>query len=117
MINDSGLNHILFADDLSCFSPSLTGLRDIVNVCNAYACSHDTVFNYCKSVGVLFFSENFKLSKPPFLLFGFDKVEFVVKIFAMFYLCKKCLFSRLACLFLVARCGITSIVIRLCVFE
>ena len=80
MINDSCLNHILFADGLCCFSPSLTGLQNLVNVCNAYSCSHDIVFNYRKSVGALFFSENFKLSKPPFLPLGFDMVEFVDRV-------------------------------------
>ena len=45
MINDSCLNHILFAGDLCWLSPFLTGLQDLVNVCNAYACSHDLVFN------------------------------------------------------------------------
>ena len=59
MINDSCLNHILFADDLCCFS--LTGLQDLLNECNAYACSHDIVFNYRKSARVLFTLQNFKL--------------------------------------------------------
>ena len=44
MINDSCLNHILFADDLCCFSPFFTGLQYLVNVLNAYVSSHDTVF-------------------------------------------------------------------------
>ena len=66
MINDSCLNHILYADDLCCFSPSITELQDLVNVCNAYACSHDIVFTYHKCAGVLFSPKNFKLSKPPF---------------------------------------------------
>ena len=40
-IYDSYLNHILFGDDLCCFSSSFTGLQDLVNVFNAYASSHD----------------------------------------------------------------------------
>ena len=80
MINDSCLNLILFADDLCCFSPSLIGLQNLVDVCNAYASSHDIVFNYRKSAGVLFSSKNFKLSKPPFLLLGLDKIEFVDRV-------------------------------------
>ena len=77
IINDSCLNHILFADDLCSFSPFLTGLQDLVNVCNAYASSHDIVLNNRKSATDLFSPENFKLSKLPFLLLGLDKVEFV----------------------------------------
>ena len=80
MINDSCLNHILFANDLCCFSPSLTGLQDLVDECNAYASSHDIVFNYRKSARVLFSPKNFKLSKPPFLLLGLDKIEFVDRV-------------------------------------
>ena len=80
MINDSCLNHVSFADDLCCFSPSLTGLQDLINVCNAYASSHDIVFNYRKFAGVLFSPKNFKLSKLPFLLLGLDKVEFVDRV-------------------------------------
>ena len=80
MINDSCLNHILFADDLCHFFASLTGLQDLVDVCNADASSHDIVFNYCKSARGLFSPKNFKLSKPPFLLLGLDKVEFVDRV-------------------------------------
>ena len=47
---------------------------------DAYASSHDIVFNYRKSAGVLFSPKNFKLSKPPFLLLGLDKVEFVDRV-------------------------------------
>ena len=79
MINDSCLNHILFADDLCCFSP-LTGLQDLVDECHAYAFSHDIVFNYRKSAGVLFSPKNFELSKPPFLLLGLNKIEFVNRV-------------------------------------
>ena len=39
-----------------------------------------TVFNYRKSAGILFSPKNFKLSKPPFLLLGLDKVEFVDRV-------------------------------------
>ena len=80
VIDDSCLSHILFAVDLCGFSPSLAGLQDLGNVRNAYACSHDIVFNYQKSARVLFSPTNFKLSKPPFLLLGLDKVEFLNRV-------------------------------------
>ena len=47
---------------------------------DAYASSHDIVFNYRKSTGVLFSPKNFKLSKPPFLLLGLGKVKFVDRV-------------------------------------
>ena len=41
---------------------------------------NNIVFNYRKSAGVLFSPKNFKLSKPPFLLLGLDKIEFVDRV-------------------------------------
>ena len=38
--DNSKLNHIIYADDLCCFSPSLDGLQDILNVCSNYAVKH-----------------------------------------------------------------------------
>ena len=44
--------HIFFADDITLFSPSLTGLQELVDVCYDYALSHDIVFNCNKSRGM-----------------------------------------------------------------
>ena len=40
---NSRLNHIIYVDDLCCFSPSLHGLQDLLNVCSNYAVEHDIV--------------------------------------------------------------------------
>ena len=53
-LGNSRLNHIIYADDLCCFSPSLDGLQDLLNVCSNYAVEHDITFNCSKSVGVNF---------------------------------------------------------------
>ena len=39
------VNHLLFADDLCCFCPSIYGLQCIIDVCHSYASSHNIIFN------------------------------------------------------------------------
>ena len=56
------VNHLLHADDLCCFSPSLGGLQDLLNVCRHYAVEHVVVIINDKSVGMLFRSKRFALS-------------------------------------------------------
>ena len=53
-LGNSRLIHIIYADDLCCFSPSLDGLQDLLNVCSNYAVEHDITFNCSKSVGVAY---------------------------------------------------------------
>ena len=35
------VNHLLHADDLCCFSPSLDALQGLLYVCSQYAVEHD----------------------------------------------------------------------------
>ena len=72
------INHIFFADDITLFSPSLTGLQELVDVCYDYARSHDIEFNCNKSRGMLFTLNHFNLScKLPVLTLGKRRVYFV----------------------------------------
>ena len=72
------INHIFFADDITLFSPSLTGLQELVDVCYDYALSHDIVFNCNKSRGMLFTPNHFNLScKSPVLTLGKQRIYFV----------------------------------------
>ena len=48
------VNHIMFADDIYLFSPSLVGLQDLLTTCYNYAQSHKMLFNCNKSFGMLF---------------------------------------------------------------
>ena len=57
------LNHIMYADDLCCFCPSLSGLNELLAVCSKYAVAHNILFNASKSYGMMFrvkYSEDFK---------------------------------------------------------
>jgi len=47
-------NHLLCADDLRVFGPSLSGLQRLLNFCCDYAAESERVFNCNKAVGVVF---------------------------------------------------------------
>ena len=71
------INHIFFADDITLFSPSLTGLQELVDIFYDYALSHNIVFNCNKSRGMLFTPNHFNLScKPPVLTLDKQRLYF-----------------------------------------
>ena len=74
------LNHIMFADDICLFSPSLVGLQDLLNACYNYAQSHKMLFNCNKSFGMLFAPKNFNLSSSPKLLMDNSEISFVQSV-------------------------------------
>ena len=76
-IGNNLINHILFADDLCCFSASLDGLQSIVNVCSKFALENDLVFNCKKSFGVMFLPRKFQLFGCPILTLNHNKIRFV----------------------------------------
>ena len=75
-LGNSRLNHIIYADDLCCFSPSLDGLQDLLNVCSNYAVEHDITFNCSKSVGVLFLPKYLSISNVPKVFLCNNVVKF-----------------------------------------
>ena len=75
-LGNSRLNHIIYADDLCCFSPSLDGLQDLLNVCSNFAVEHDITFNCSKSVGVLFLPKYLSLSNGPKVFLCNNVVKF-----------------------------------------
>ena len=64
-VGKSLVNHLLFADDLCCFCPSIHGLQRIIDVCHSYGSSHNIIFNCQKTLGLSFASSNFKLNIIP----------------------------------------------------
>ena len=73
-------NHLLFADDLCCFCPSIHGLQRIIDVCHSYASTHNIIFNCQKTPGLPFVSSNFKLNIKPNVVLGDFKIRFVNEI-------------------------------------
>ena len=49
-IGDVLLNHLMFADDICVFCPSVGWLQRMLDVCQAYAESHGVIFNCNKTV-------------------------------------------------------------------
>ena len=52
------VNHLIFADDICVFSPSISGLQCLLNICGGYAAEHEITFNCNKTIGVLFFQKS-----------------------------------------------------------
>ena len=48
------VNHLKFADDICVFSPSISGLQCLLNICGDYAAEHEITFNCNKTIGVFF---------------------------------------------------------------
>ena len=70
------VNRLMYVDDLCCFSPSLDGLQDLLNVYSHYAVEHDIVVNNDKSEGILFHSIQFALSCMPNCRIGDKLIKF-----------------------------------------
>jgi len=53
-VGNMGVNHLKFADDICVFSPSISGLQCLLNICGDHATEHEIIFNCNKTIGVLF---------------------------------------------------------------
>ena len=49
-IKNIKFNHLMYADDIILFSPSVKGLQNLINVCYEYGASHGITFNKAKTV-------------------------------------------------------------------
>jgi len=54
------VNHLMFADDICVFIPSISGLQCLLNICGDYAAEHEITFNCNKTIGVLFCPKKYK---------------------------------------------------------
>jgi len=61
------LNHLIFADDICVFCPSVRWLQRLLDVCQAYAGSHGIIFNCNKTVCVTFKPKSAKSTATPLL--------------------------------------------------
>jgi len=53
-------NHLMFADDICVFSPSINGLQCLLNICGDYAAEHKITFNCNKTIGIFFGPKKYK---------------------------------------------------------
>jgi len=52
------MNNLLFADDICVFSPCMSGLQCLLNICGDCAAEHEITFDCNKTIGVLFCPKN-----------------------------------------------------------
>ena len=64
-IGDVLLNHLMFADDICVFCPSVRWLQRLLDVCQAYAESHGIIFNYNKTVCMTFKAKSSRSTVTP----------------------------------------------------
>ena len=61
------LNHLMFADDICVFCPSVRWLQRILDVCQAYAESRGIIFNCSKTVCLTFKAKSARSTATPVL--------------------------------------------------
>ena len=71
------LNHLMFADDICVFCPSVLLLQRIQDVCQAYAESHGIIFNCNKTVCMTFKAKSANRTVTPLLTLGGQNVKSV----------------------------------------
>ena len=64
------LNHLMLADDICVFCPSVSWLQRILDVCQAYAKSHGIIFNCNNTVCMTFKAKSAKSTVTPLLTRG-----------------------------------------------
>ena len=76
-VGSSLLNHLMFADDLCVFSPSIKGLQKLVKVCKEYAVNNYIIFNNDKTVGMIHQNKKFKVNVEPNIILDGRCIKFV----------------------------------------
>ena len=73
------VNHLMFADDICVFSPSISGLQCLLNICGDYAAEHEITFNCNKTIGVPFCPKKYKQPAPSNVFLNGVRVEFLTQ--------------------------------------
>ena len=79
-VGDDCLNLLIYADDICCFSPSIEGLQELIDICSDYALTHEISFNVKKIVGVVFPSKEIKVYSTPSIFLSGTKIKFSDKV-------------------------------------
>ena len=77
-IDNTLLNHILYADDLCLLSLSTSAMQQLLTICDSYGVQNDILFNPNKSMCMSFKPKGLKTSEPIMSLSG-NALKFVVK--------------------------------------
>ena len=74
------VNHLMFADDICVFSPSINALQCLLNICGDYAAEHEITFNCNKTIGVLFCPKRYKQPAPSNVFLNGVRVKFLDQV-------------------------------------
>jgi len=79
VIGKALLNHLMFADDICMFYPSVRWLQRTLDVCQAYVESHGIISNCNKIVCITFKAKSPKSTVTPLLTLGGQNVKSVIQ--------------------------------------
>ena len=79
-IGNTLVNHIIYADDICCFSPSVAELQDLLDVCDTFSYKNDIVFNSNKSQCMQFLPKSFHLTNVPVVRLCNEMLNFSKKV-------------------------------------
>ena len=74
------VNHIKYPDDVCCFSPSIAGLQDLLDVCDSFSYKIGIVFNTNKSRCMQFPPTSFHLMNVPVVRLCNETLNFSKKV-------------------------------------
>ena len=74
------VNHLKFADYICVFSPSISGLQCLLDICGDYAAEHEIIFNCNKAIGVLFCPKKYKQPAPSNVSLNGARVQFLNQV-------------------------------------
>jgi len=69
------VNHVTFADDLCVFSPCISELQRLLNVCRDYAAEHEIAFSQ-QTIRVLFCPQKYKQPAPSNVFLNGIRAQF-----------------------------------------
>ena len=79
-IGNTLVNHIIYANDICCFSPSVARLQDLLAVCDSFSYKNGIVFNSNKSQCMQFFPKSFHLTNVSVVRFCNETLNFSKKV-------------------------------------
>jgi hypothetical protein len=74
------LNHLMYADDIVLFSPSVIGLQTLIDICKKYGDEHDILFNTKKTVSMIVNSVQRNVVLNPTFYLGENTIENVENV-------------------------------------
>ena len=75
VFNGLTVNHLMHADDIVIFSPSVSGLQKLLATCETFSKKHDMIFNSKKSACMFFLSKNLTKSNLPELYLNNESLK------------------------------------------